>query len=159
MSGGAPTIGGLKRLTYDPINDNFGDLIAGQFYWSINFTGGEIQNVLLKNCTFSPPVTGGGGYQNEIKMTSGTSVNVPSVGTMVLINSAASGAKTVHIPAATGSKGIITIFDFAGTADPLTGGAVITAVPASGSITGNNQVYTNNGSITLEDSSLGWISI
>src|ERR1700722_5190331 len=158
MSSGAPTVGGLKRLTYDPTNDNFGDLIAGQNYWDVQFTGGTIQNVLLENCTFSPPITGGG-YSHELTLSTGLSINVPNVGTMVNLNSATAGAKSATIPASTGSKQIITFFDFIGTCDPDQGGNPLTVTPVTGSITGNDQLYTKNGRVTFYDSALGWTSI
>lgn len=101
----------------------------------------------------------GGGYAHEQIVSSGTTATVSQVATSVLVNSATAGAKTITIPASTGSKQIITITDYLGNADPLTGGWAITAVPATGSITGLNQVYTAHGSITLYDSSIGWVSI
>ena len=96
----------------------------------------------------------GGGYANEQIVASGTTATVAQVGTFVIVNSPAPGAKTITIPAPPGSKKVITIQDYAGTAY----GNSITAVPVSGGINGLNQVYTNFGSISLYDSSVGWIS-
>jgi len=44
MSDGAPTIGGLQRL---------GDYLAGQEYWDVNITGGDIANVTLTGVSFT----------------------------------------------------------------------------------------------------------
>lgn len=99
-----------------------------------------------------------GGYSYEQILSSGTTITVAHVGTNVLLNSAASGGKSVFIPTATGSKQVVTVTDVVGTAGNA--GQAATAVPASGSVVGNNQVYTNGGSITLYDSSslLQWVS-
>lgn len=97
---------------------------------------------------------GGGGYTAEQVISSGTTATTVAAATNVLWNSATTGAKTNTIPTATGSKKIITITDVRGTA----GLYPITAAPVSGSVTnGQNQVYTNGGSLTLYDSSIGWI--
>lgn len=99
---------------------------------------------------------GSGGYLHEGILSSGTTATITDVGTNFLVNSVTSGAKTITIPTATGTKQVITITDTKGTADTDN----IQAVPASGSIVGNDTVYSNFGSITLYDSAtlLQWIS-
>ena len=103
---------------------------------------------------------GGGGaiYQNEQVVSSGLTTTTTSASTNVFWNSTATGIKTDTIPAATGSKKLLTITDVAGTAGNA--GNYITAVPASGNIIGNALVYTSSGSITLYDSQtlMAWVS-
>jgi hypothetical protein len=106
-------------------------------------------------------VIGGGGgviYQNEQLVSSGLTATTTNAGTNVFWNSAATGIKTDTIPAATGSKKLITITDVAGTAGNA--GNYIAAVPVSGNIIGNSLVYTSSGSITLYDSQtlMAWVS-
>ena len=77
---------------------------------------------------------------------------------LVLWNSATGGAKTQTIPTSTGTGNKVTIVDVAGTA----GAGNITTTPATGSINGagtysTGLIYTNFSSITLVDSSAGWV--
>jgi hypothetical protein len=156
MSAGAPTIGALKRLTYDPANDNFGDIIAGQNYWGINFTGGEISNVVLTNCTLIPS-GGGGGVTEQVEFGGNTTVSAP-LNSAVVQNNPAIARKTVNIPRSTGSFNIIIIVD--GQNNAAAGTNDITPVPASGSIINANAavVYTPGGSVTLIDLPAGWFA-
>ncbi len=157
---GDTTYQALIRLTYlreREANEN-GNVIAGQPFDDIYFFGGEIHNVDLINCTADgQPITGGsGGYEFEQILSVGTSATITQPGTMLLCNSATDGDKTVIIPQAAGTKKIITIADVLGNAELFN----IRAVPSLGSISGNDTVYTNKGSIDLYDSStLGLISI
>ena len=73
---------------------------------------------------------------------------------LILWNSATSGAKTSTIPTSAGTNNRLTIIDVAQTAQTN----AITATPATGSITGNNQVYTLGGAQTWIDTSLGWVA-
>jgi hypothetical protein len=73
---------------------------------------------------------------------------------LVLWNSATAGAKTSTIPTAAGTNNILTIIDYAQTAQTN----AITATPATGAITGNNQVYTKAGAQNWIDTSLGWVA-
>lgn len=98
---------------------------------------------------------GGGGPTSTLVVNSGTTSAEAMLSQIVIFNSATVGNKTVPIPSSTGSNQFIWIFDFEGNA----GTYPITAVPESGSITGVNEVYTNNGSIILLDTSVGWISV
>lgn len=120
--------------------------------------------VALQNVTqnFTAPLSalgafiGGGGYIFEEDVNSGTTNMTTQGSTIVLWNSASTAVKTNYIPVSSGSMQLITICDIAGTAYAYP----ITAVPLTGSIiNGQNQVYTNLGSITLLDSSQGWVGI
>jgi hypothetical protein len=73
---------------------------------------------------------------------------------LVLWNSATAGAKTSTMPTAAGTNNRFTIIDVAQTAQTN----AITATPATGSITGNNQVYTKAGVQSWVDTSLGWVA-
>ena len=73
---------------------------------------------------------------------------------LILWNSATVGAKTSTIPTSAGTNNRLTIIDFAQTAQTN----AITATPATGSITGNNEVYTKGGAQTWVDTSLGWVA-
>lgn len=98
----------------------------------------------------------GSGIITQTIISSGTSHTVLSLNTFIGWNSATGNAKTVQIPPSSGSLGIIIINDLYGSAYTY----AVTAVPASGpSIIGPNSVYTAYGSITLLDSSIGWVSI
>ena len=94
-------------------------------------------------------------------ITSGSSFTLSTTNAFVGWNSATTLAKTTNIPAATGSLTTVVISDIIGSADSAHGAYnyPITAIPASGSIVGVNAVYTNGGSITLLDTSVGWCSI
>jgi len=98
---------------------------------------------------------GGGGIASEQVVSSGTTGNLAALGSINIFNSSTGANKFLPIPTSTGSRESIWIFDFAGTAYQYP----ITPQPATGSIKGVNQVYTNNGCIQLYDSSLGWLSI
>lgn len=98
---------------------------------------------------------GGSGVTHERDIVSGTTDSAPLVNTICLWNSATTGNKTQTIPASTGSLGLIIIMDVRGTASTYP----ITATPALGSILGPNSVYINNASISLIDTSLGWMSV
>ena len=52
---GDVTVGALQRLSYMPnsANRDGGQLIAGQDYYNVYFTGGLIKNVTLTNCTIT----------------------------------------------------------------------------------------------------------
>ena len=55
MSGDV-TVGALQRLSHMPtpnLNKDGGNLIAGQDYYNVLFTGGNISNVTLTNCTIT----------------------------------------------------------------------------------------------------------
>lgn len=56
MSSGDVTVGYLKRLSHIPDNENNGQLIAGQNYYDVFFTGGVIDGVTLG--LLSPVVIG-----------------------------------------------------------------------------------------------------
>lgn len=89
------------------------------------------------------------GSSNAVLLADGTIV--------VLWNSASNAAKTQTIPTSTGSLQQITIMDFYGDSESNP----ITIAPVSGDI--NNilpsvEISTQNGSITLLDTSLGWVT-
>lgn len=98
---------------------------------------------------------GGGGPSSRQVISSGTTGGLASLGSINIFNSATASNKFLPIPASTGSGESIWIFDFAGTAYAYP----ITPQPATGSIKGVNQVYTNNGALHLYDDELGWLSI
>lgn len=98
---------------------------------------------------------GGGSPTSRQVISSGATGSEALLGSINIFNSSDAANKFLPIPASTGSGKSIWIFDFAGTAYEYP----ITPQPVSGSITGTNQVYTNNGSIQLYDDPLGWLSI
>lgn len=151
----------LERLTNMPTRGGEqGDRIAGQYYYDVDFTGGIISNVNLVNCTFSPPVSGGGGITSEQLISSGSTATA-ILGQVILMNSASGLAKAIVAPTATGSKEIISVIDMRG--DAGNGTATITFAPLTGSVIGNsvgqNQVYTNYGTGTWLDTSQGWVRV
>lgn len=118
-----------------------------------NFSGSDFKVILGTPIT---PPSGGGGYSQQKIVASGSSDSTAFTGIFIGWNSSSGSPKTQTIPASTGSLEIITISDLLG--DAYTN--PITAVPASGSIIGaQNSIYTNYGSITLLDTSAGWVSI
>lgn len=153
MSGDV-TYQALDRLTFLSTRDALknGNVIAGQPYDDIYVIGGYIANVTLDNVAIVGPIRT---YLYERFVSSGTTDTAPNVNTFIGWQSATTGAKTQTIPASTGSKGIIIVNDMQGTAYNYP----ITIVPVSGSINGGqNQVYTNYGSLTLLDTSQGWVA-
>lgn len=98
-------------------------------------------------------LNGGSGINSEVDVNSGTIATVLQKNVLVNWNSSTPGNKTLIIPQSTGTLGQIVIADIAGTA----GTYPITPVPVVGSVLGNPQVYTNGSTMTLLDSSLGWI--
>lgn len=156
---GDTTYQALKRLSFlreRADNDN-GSVIAGQPYDDVWIIGGEIQNTLLKDCTFDPPISGSGITSQQIVSSGSTATAI--LGQAVLMNSASGLAKTVTAPTATGSLQIISIIDVRGDA----GTSNITFTPLTGSVVGNsvgqNQVYTNYGTGTWLDTSQGWARV
>lgn len=121
-----------------------------------NYTSGKPSGVTETVTTQQIANLGGGGsgITHERDITSGTADTAPLVNTICLWDSATTGNKTQTIPTSSGSLGIIIIMDVEGNASTYP----ITAVPSSGSIIGPNSVYINNASITLIDTSLGWMS-
>lgn len=156
MSGDV-TIGALKRVSRIPDNDNFGNLIAGQNYWDIFFTGGSASNLTLTNCTLIP-ASGGGGVSHEVRFNSSLTVSAP-LNAGVVQNNATVGRKTVNIPTSAGTFNIIIIVDAMNNA--AAGTNDITPVPATGSIVNPNGavVYTPGGSVTLIDFPFGWVAM
>jgi hypothetical protein len=79
--------------------------------------------------------------------------------TVITWQSAATGAKSQTIPTAIGSGFRMTVTDCQGTATTYP----ITVAPATGSVIGasmgTNHIYTNYSSITLIDTSIGWVAI
>lgn len=99
---------------------------------------------------------GGGGSVGAQKTVSTGSTDSTLVANLIILwNSSTASPKTQTIPTSTGSLKTIIIVDVAGTAELYP----ITAVPVSGSLISTADVYTNNGSITLIDTSLGWVSL
>lgn len=100
---------------------------------------------------------------SQFTVTSGTSYTTPVTNVLVKFNSPTAGAKTVDIPASTGSLTTIVLFDLYGAINgPAAGGADsynITPVPASGNIYGNYVVSTAGGAVTLLDATEGWTAI
>jgi hypothetical protein len=129
---------------------------------SLPLSGQELVPLVQNGANVATPANNlgaggtGGTYAYEIDVPTGLTATVTKVGTLVLFNSASMGAKSVTIPTSTGSKGIITIKDYYGSA---TSQYPIVPVPVTGTIKDNSQVYTPYGSITLYDSSVGWVGI
>ena len=99
-------------------------------------------------------LSGSAGYFGQSIVTTGTTKTI-TIGSFVGFNSPTSGNKTLNIPTSNGSLALVTVSDIYGTAATYP----ITVVPATGSISGLNQVYTNYGAITLLDTTAGWVSI
>lgn len=135
-----------------------GTSTAGQILWN---NGGLIAGLGIgTNLSITSGVlnaTGGGGgsgISSQQIVSSGSSATA-ICGQFVGFNSASGVAKTVTIPTPAGSLCIIVISDLFG--DAFTNN--ITPVPVSGTIFGSPSVYTAHGSITLLDTSAGWVSI
>jgi hypothetical protein len=97
---------------------------------------------------------GGSGITSQQIVLAGASATAVC-GEFVGFNSVSGGFKTLTIPASTGSLCIIVTADLFG--DAATN--PITPVPVSGSIFGSPQCYTSHCSITLLDTSAGWVPI
>ena len=139
VEGNGNTIDGQSTLVLNA-NYAFAELTFNGFEWSLtgsNLSGG-----------------GGGGVTFQEFVATGASHTTTRVNTFVGWNSSTASGKTQTIPTSAGSLGIIIISDLAGTA----GQYPITVAPQTGSITGVNEVYTNYGSITLLDTTDGWVS-
>lgn len=147
----------LKRLAFLPTRDALdnGSTIGGQDYDDVFFFGGEAHNLRLIDCILVPG-GGGGGVTSEHTVTSGSSYTA-SLNELVKFNSNSGLAKTLNIPAPTGTLNIIIFADIFGDGynNP------ITPVPAAGLILNplSAQVYTNGGSVTLLDTLGGWLPI
>ena len=101
--------------------------------------------------------SGGGGVTTQTIITTGASGTAHLNG-FLGFNSSTNTAKTANIPAPTGTLNIIIIADLKGDASSH----AITAVPASGTIIGDSPssvINTNFGTITLIDTTIGWVSI
>lgn len=99
----------------------------------------------------------GGGFTSENKILSGLTAPTALFQSVNLWNSATSGAKTQPIPTATGSLTMLMVGDVYGNCG--TSGQEVTIVPLTGSIIGNNQLYTNNMIAWYLDTTLGWLSV
>ena len=97
-------------------------------------------------------------YPTQRVISSGTTDGGPATmaaGNVLCIwNSSSTGAKTQTVPTSTGSGNKLTIVDQANTAATYN----ITISPVSGSVLGNNLVYTNKGYQSWIDSVNGWIN-
>jgi hypothetical protein len=102
-----------------------------------------------------------GGILTANQISTGTTAPLALLASINIWNSSTAGAKTQPIPASVGSFYLIVISDKYGALNPSGGASTyaITAVPQSGSIIGNNAVYSNGSSITLIDTPYGWVSI
>lgn len=98
---------------------------------------------------------GGGGVTSEVFMESGSSLTTALFNIFVGCRSSTASDKIVNIPAATGSLQIIIIADLLGTADTYS----ITPVPASGTIIGSPVITEEYGSLTLLDTTAGWVPV
>ena len=135
----------------------------------MSLTGTEILYVLGALSNGAPsgetePVTtqqianlssGGGAVLTQKTISSGSTDTETSGNMLILWNSATASNKTQTIPTSSGSMKTFIISDIYGTA----GQYPITTSPVSGSIIGVNEVYTPCGSITLIDSTNGWVSV
>lgn len=110
---GDTTYQALERLTKMPDDTtlNGGDRIAGQFYYDVDFTGGNLSGVTLTNVTINGITTA----RTLRVVTIPGSVTVQSDDYIIVVNKAAPETTTVNLPAGTTSRSII-IVDGAGNA-------------------------------------------
>jgi len=96
----------------------------------------------------------------ETLVSSGTTTTVSgplAADQLIVWNSATGGTKTATIPTSAGTRRRITMVDAQGTA---TSAAPNIAAPVSGSVIGTpltDRIIDANGSLTLVDSSIGWV--
>lgn len=95
---------------------------------------------------------GGSGIIHEVDVSTGTTGTASLVNTFISFNSSTAGDKTADIPASTGSLGMIIISDIA-----LTAGTY--PISVNQPIVGVDTIYINGASLTLLDTSQGWVSI
>lgn len=98
---------------------------------------------------------GGGGYSTGMFVQSGTTGPTASLSQFIGWQSSTAAPKTQPIPTSIGSLRQITVSDLQGTAEQYP----ITLVPATGSIIGPNEVAGNYNSLTVLDTTQGWVSI
>lgn len=81
---GDVTVGYLKKLSYHPDDNPMADLIAGQNYWDVQFTGGLAENLTLRNCT----IEGGGAGSDDAISIQGTPVDAtpPTINQVLIFN-------------------------------------------------------------------------
>lgn len=91
-------------------------------------------------------------YPNQIFIRSGNSYTALDTNLYIGWNSPDASVKTVTIPISIGSLTTIVVQDVFGNAATYQ----ITIVPVSGYIIGSNLIQSNNGSITLLDTTQGW---
>lgn len=151
MSGDV-TIGYLKRVSRTPDGNNFGNLIGGQNFYDIYFTGGTISNVNITNATITldaidnTPI--GATTPSAGKFTSLASTNLLTTPSWANNNI---GQRVTMPTVSSGSANGITAFQIDGAA--LTGAAsasnynslVINGI----SITGNTVNVTNISSLFI----------
>jgi hypothetical protein len=98
--------------------------------------------------------SGGSGFiSTEVDVSNGTIGTATKVGTFIGFNSGSFNSKVAHIPASTGSLGMIVISDVIGTAGTYN-------ITVNQPVVGLNVVYTDNGALRLLDTkTYGWLSI
>lgn len=98
------------------------------------------------------PGGGGSGVTSDVIVITGTTGTASIVNTFIGFNSASVGNKIADIPASSGSLGTIIISD-------LFGNAYNNPISVNQAIIGVDTIYTDFGSLTLLDTSAGWVSL
>lgn len=106
---GDTTLQSLKRLSWLPDRDSGdnGNLIAGQEYYDVDFTGGSISNVTLTNVTINGTAT----VRNERVVTASGNVAVASDDYIITMNKTVGEITTITLPASPSTSRSLIIKD------------------------------------------------
>ena len=97
----------------------------------------------------------GSGITSQKTISTGSTTTQALLNSFNAWNSMTAATKRQPIPTSTGSLAMIIVADIAGTASQYP----INIVPLTGKILGASQVFRDGDSITLLDTSFGWVSI
>lgn len=92
---GDVTVGFLKRMSKIPDNHDVGNLIAGQDYWDVYFTGGTASNLIITNSTITP---------TRRVVTAAGAITVASTDDIIFVKKTVGEATTVNINVALTAK-------------------------------------------------------
>lgn len=146
---GDVSLGFIKRISYTPEGDR-GNVIGGQNYYNVYFTGGDIANVTLTNCT----VNGLTPQLNVRVVTAAGTVTVTNTDGLVVVNKTTGAATTVVLPGSPYTGQIVVIKD--GKGDAYINN--ITIIPASGTIDGEGSfvMASDYQAVMLIYNGTGW---